>query len=80
MTLEVFVSWVSFWIDPEAVPGRVTLGGVTLLAVSGQAAGWLSDQEGGAKKISLNGHKNGRGLGFFKHILTVSSQVYRIVH
>ena len=35
----VSISWVSFWIDPSAVPGRVTLGGVTLLAISAQAEG-----------------------------------------
>ena len=27
----VVVSWVSFWISPEAVPGRVTLGVTTVL-------------------------------------------------
>ena len=35
--LTVFVSWVSFWMDIESVPGRISLGVVTLLAMSSQA-------------------------------------------
>ena len=33
------VSWVSFWIDPNAVPGRVTLGVTTLLTLTTLASG-----------------------------------------
>lgn len=32
--LMVFISWVSFWMDVNSVPGRVTLGITTLLTVS----------------------------------------------
>lgn len=35
--LIVAVSWVSFWMDIESVPGRISLGVITLLAVSSQA-------------------------------------------
>uniref|UniRef100_A0A914E1B4 Uncharacterized protein n=1 Tax=Acrobeloides nanus TaxID=290746 RepID=A0A914E1B4_9BILA len=34
----VMVSWVSFWLDPDAVPGRVTLGVTTLLTMATQAS------------------------------------------
>jgi len=34
--LIVAISWVSFWMDIEAVPGRISLGVITLLAVSQQ--------------------------------------------
>ena len=37
--LIVAVSWVSFWMDIESVPGRISLGVITLLAVSNQATG-----------------------------------------
>ena len=37
--LIVAVSWVSFWMDIESVPGRISLGVITLLAVSSQASG-----------------------------------------
>ncbi|KAL7647792.1 UNVERIFIED_CONTAM: hypothetical protein RMT77_001401 [Armadillidium vulgare] len=37
--LIVSISWVSFWIDPNAVPGRVTLGVTTLLTLTTLASG-----------------------------------------
>ncbi|XP_066905916.1 glycine receptor subunit beta-type 4 isoform X2 [Halyomorpha halys] len=37
--LIVVISWVSFWMDVDSVPGRTTLGVTTLLAVSSQSAG-----------------------------------------
>uniref|UniRef100_A0A914D290 Neurotransmitter-gated ion-channel transmembrane domain-containing protein n=1 Tax=Acrobeloides nanus TaxID=290746 RepID=A0A914D290_9BILA len=36
--LLVFVSWISFWLDPSSVPGRVTLGVTTLLTMATQAS------------------------------------------
>ncbi len=33
----VVVSWVSFWISPDAVPGRVTLGVTTVLTMITQS-------------------------------------------
>ncbi|CEF68379.1 GluClalpha [Strongyloides ratti] len=35
----VMVSWISFYLDPNAVPGRVTLGTVTLLTLIANANG-----------------------------------------
>ncbi|TKR77242.1 hypothetical protein L596_018252 [Steinernema carpocapsae] len=35
----VIVSWVSFWLDPTAVPGRVTLGVTTLLTMTTKSSG-----------------------------------------
>uniref|UniRef100_A0A0N5BAJ1 Ig-like domain-containing protein n=1 Tax=Strongyloides papillosus TaxID=174720 RepID=A0A0N5BAJ1_STREA len=37
--LLVMVSWISFYLDPNAVPGRVTLGTVTLLTLIANANG-----------------------------------------
>ncbi|XKL66958.1 hypothetical protein PGB90_010378 [Kerria lacca] len=37
--LIVAISWVSFWMDVDSVPGRTTLGVTTLLAVSSQSSG-----------------------------------------
>ena len=34
--LLVTMSWVSFWLDPNAVPARVSLGVTTLLTMSTQ--------------------------------------------
>ena len=36
--LIVMMSWISFWIKPEAVPARVTLGVTSLLTLSTQHA------------------------------------------
>ncbi|MFH4973796.1 hypothetical protein AB6A40_000505 [Gnathostoma spinigerum] len=35
----VAVSWVSFWLDKDSVPARVTLGVTTLLTITTQASG-----------------------------------------
>ncbi|XP_069953521.1 glycine receptor subunit alpha-3 isoform X4 [Cherax quadricarinatus] len=37
--LIVSISWVSFWLDPNAVPGRVSLGVTTLLTLTTLASG-----------------------------------------
>jgi len=37
--LIVVISWVSFWMDQDSVPGRTTLGVTTLLTVSTKSAG-----------------------------------------
>ncbi|XP_050733065.1 glycine receptor subunit alphaZ1-like isoform X1 [Eriocheir sinensis] len=37
--LIVVISWVSFWLDPNAVPGRVSLGVTTLLTLTTLASG-----------------------------------------
>ncbi len=37
----VILSWVSFWIDVDAVPARVTLGLLTVLTMTTQATGTL---------------------------------------
>jgi len=41
--LFVIVSWVSFWMDVEHVPGRVALGVTTLLTISSKSAGLSSE-------------------------------------
>uniref|UniRef100_A0A1I7TEF0 Neur_chan_LBD domain-containing protein n=1 Tax=Caenorhabditis tropicalis TaxID=1561998 RepID=A0A1I7TEF0_9PELO len=35
----VIVSWVSFWLDKDSVPARVTLGVTTLLTMTTQSSG-----------------------------------------
>ncbi|XP_070565314.1 glycine receptor subunit alphaZ1-like [Ptychodera flava] len=35
----VVISWLSFWLNPESVPARVSLGITTLLTITSQAAG-----------------------------------------
>ena len=40
--LIVAISWVSFWMDIDCVPARVTLGVITLLTVSGLVSGNIS--------------------------------------
>lgn len=37
-TLVVFLSWISLWLDVEAVPARVTLGVTSLLTLATQVA------------------------------------------
>ncbi|CAN7981257.1 unnamed protein product, partial [Ixodes pacificus] len=37
--LIVVISWVSFWLDVEAIPARITLGVTTLLTISSKGAG-----------------------------------------
>ena len=37
--LIVILSWVSFWINPESTPARVSLGLLTVLAMSTHSAG-----------------------------------------
>ncbi|RZF33856.1 hypothetical protein LSTR_LSTR008979 [Laodelphax striatellus] len=39
--LIVVISWVSFWMDVDSVPGRTTLGVTTLLAVSSQSSAFV---------------------------------------
>ena len=39
--LIVVISWVSFWMDVDSVPGRTTLGVTTLLTMSTKASGSL---------------------------------------
>ncbi|RWS21233.1 glycine receptor subunit alpha-2-like protein [Leptotrombidium deliense] len=36
--LIVAISWVSFWLDVDAIPARVTLGVTTLLTISSKGA------------------------------------------
>ncbi len=35
----VMISWISFWIDPAAIPARISLSFTTLLTLSTMAAG-----------------------------------------
>jgi len=37
--LIVFLSWVSFWLDVDAVPARISLGLLTVLTMTTQSAG-----------------------------------------
>uniref|UniRef100_T1J4I2 Uncharacterized protein n=1 Tax=Strigamia maritima TaxID=126957 RepID=T1J4I2_STRMM len=37
--LIVVISWVSFWLDVEAIPARITLGVTTLLTISSKGSG-----------------------------------------
>jgi hypothetical protein len=37
--LYVFLSWVSFWIDYKAAPARISLGLLTVVAITTQSAG-----------------------------------------
>ena len=41
--LIVVLSWVSFWINADAVPARISLGVMTVLTVTTQSVGmWMS--------------------------------------
>jgi cytochrome c biogenesis factor len=42
--LVVILSWVSFWIDIDAVPARVSLGLLTVLTMTTQVSGMTSRQ------------------------------------
>ncbi|XP_071519262.1 glycine receptor subunit alpha-2-like [Panulirus ornatus] len=46
--LIVVISWVSFWMDVDSVPGRTTLGVTTLLTVSSKSSGI----QGGLPQVS----------------------------
>ena len=52
----VAISWVSFWMDIEAVPGRISLGVITLLTVSSQT--------GNGKYVIITFHKKFREIKF----------------
>ncbi|GFS48582.1 glycine receptor subunit alphaZ1 [Trichonephila inaurata madagascariensis] len=41
--LIVVISWVSFWLDVEAIPARITLGVTTLLTISSKSSGIQSN-------------------------------------
>ena len=70
--LIVVISWVSFWMDVDSVPGRTTLGVTTLLTVSSKSAGkpylpWPCDcmlYHGGLERTEI--HK--KMPGFDTHI------------
>ena len=51
--LIVAVSWVSFWMDIESVPGRISLGVITLLTVSNQASVTTVPQTSYVKAIDI---------------------------
>ncbi|XP_050415638.1 glycine receptor subunit alpha-2 [Patella vulgata] len=38
-TLIVVLSWVSFWIDPDAIPARISVGLLTVLTITTQSSG-----------------------------------------
>ena len=40
--LIVVLSWMAFWIDAEAVPGRVTIGIITVLTATSQTTSALN--------------------------------------
>ena len=50
--LLVTMSWVSFWLDPNAVPGRTTLGTSTWLTMITLTRSTGSDQ---LPKVGMNG-------------------------
>ena len=59
----VAISWVSFWMDIEAVPGRISLGVITLLTVSSQTGNGNACNS--SKKIRENISQN---FFFFREI------------
>nr|XP_027219824.1 glycine receptor subunit alpha-4-like [Penaeus vannamei] len=52
-TLIVVISWVSFWMDVDSVPGRTTLGVTTLLTVSSKSSGTGLPQVSYVKAIDV---------------------------
>ena len=68
--LIVMISWVSFWMDVDSVPGRVTLGITTLLTMTTKSSGiqaevpqvsYVKVRGRGAAGLLCEG-KRGRGL------------------
>ena len=60
--LIVVISWVSFWMGVDSVPGRITLGVTTLLTVSSKSAGGREKMEMqfGGEKLLVMGSEVGR--------------------
>ena len=77
--LIVAISWVSFWMDIEAVPGRISLGVITLLAVSSQAGRPGQGELNWKYPLCKIQHMYYVGNPMYVVVQDISSKLYRVV-
>lgn len=67
-TLIVVLSWVSFWINKDAVPARTSLGELFFLPDFMQVFWCLSDTSADHQFANVRGETNSHELSLFKRM------------